>query len=181
MHYLMALVIVVLLLWALKRSVVQRFKRKSQPPAPRQPSAFAVPVSKQRTAPYVMVALLSLAAGWFFRTSLFPEHQALEPSVEPTKRNSSGPEIRPLATATPMPEIPRINADGCEWVKPFSREDGTYVKGHWRSKPGYAGECSLPEPDPVLLPHEKALIYEGPRGGHYHYSKSGKKVYEHRR
>jgi hypothetical protein len=63
-------------------------------------------------------------------------------------------------------------------VSSFAREDGTYVKNHWASKPGYAGECPLADPQPLPPPHEKAAVYVGPRGGHFHYSKSGKKVYE---
>lgn len=81
-------------------------------------------------------------------------------------------------TAPQNPETHRPSEDGCEWVSSFMREDGTYVSGHWSSKPGYAGECPLPEPRPLPTPHEKAVIHVGPRGGHFHYSKNGKKVYE---
>jgi hypothetical protein len=37
------------------------------------------------------------------------------------------------------------------------------------------------ETDTGLKTPSGQTIYEGPRGGHYHYSKSGKKVYERRR
>jgi hypothetical protein len=68
----------------------------------------------------------------------------------------------------------------CEWVKSFTREDGTFVQSHWSSKAGYAGECPLLAPEPLPQPHENLPIYEGPRGGRYHISpKSGRKVYEH--
>ena len=69
--------------------------------------------------------------------------------------------------------------DGCEWVKPFTRADGSFVEGHWASKPGQI--CSLiPTPAPASPQHQSFPIHVGPRGGEYHYSKSGKKVYEHR-
>jgi len=63
-------------------------------------------------------------------------------------------------------------------VNPFTREDGTHVNGHWSSKPGYAGECPLADPKTLPPPHERAPIHVGPRGGRFHYSKHGKKVYE---
>jgi hypothetical protein len=97
MHYLIAVVVIVLSLWALKRSVFRRLK--------------------------------------------------------PSRKFTHSP------TVTPNAEAPRTSADGCEWVNPFSREDGTHVNGHWTSEPAYAGECSsLPDPDPLPLPREKARI-----------------------
>jgi hypothetical protein len=207
MHYLIGLLIAFGFFWALKRAVVRLFKH-----TPRPAMMTAVKGPKHKTARYVAIALLTFAIGWFFRASLypepesrkpskiqppatvFPEHQFPEPSaIQPTaivfpEHQSLGPsKIQPLAAVTPNPETPRSSGSDCEWVNSFAREDGGYVKGHWSSKPGYAGECPLPEPAPLLEPtpspplHEPAPIHVGPRGGHYHYSKNGKKIYEPRR
>lgn len=90
-------------------------------------------------------------------------------AVVPVTPKQFDANVRPTVLA---PE-PASSSDGiCEWVNPLTKEDGTEVKGHWSSKPGFAGTCP---------PHEASPTYVGPRGGVYHYSKSGKKVYTHRK
>jgi hypothetical protein len=53
------------------------------------------------------------------------------------------------------------------------------VDGYWRSKPGCAGGCSLAADSAPKVESEKPPEYVGPRGGRYHYSQNGNKVYEH--
>jgi hypothetical protein len=72
-------------------------------------------------------------------------------------------------------------ADCCEWVRPSTRSDGTPVEGYWRNRAGCAGLCPLVTPAKESTPSQKPPIYVGPRGGRYHYSKSGNKVYEPRK
>jgi hypothetical protein len=71
--------------------------------------------------------------------------------------------------------------DCCEWVSPSTRSDGTGVDGYWRSKAGCPEGCPLATKTIELTPSPKPPIHVGPRGGRYHYSKNGNKVYEHRK
>lgn len=190
MHFLIGFIVASWLLWTLTRRAVRQFGRAPRPqPSPpllHQPPVVTTAIQgpRHRTARYALITLLALAVGWFSRGLLLPEHRSpkspvpagVTAIVAPSKsREPSGS----VAIKTPQnPETPHPSEDGCEWVSSFTREDGSYVSGHWSSKRGYAGECSLPEPQPLPTPHEKAAIHVGPRGGHFHYSKSGKKVYE---
>jgi hypothetical protein len=114
-----------------------------------------------------------------------PDHRSPKMTDSVTTATTPSPErLSPETTAglttttTRNAEAPQPSEGDCEWVSSFTREDGTYVPGHWSSKPGYAGACPLLDSKPLPPPHEKALTYVGPRGGHYHYSKNGKKVYD---
>jgi hypothetical protein len=44
-------------------------------------------------------------------------------------------------TAARNSEANRTSEGDCEWVNSFTREDGTYVRGHWTGKPGYGGRA----------------------------------------
>jgi hypothetical protein len=74
----------------------------------------------------------------------------------------------------------------CEWVVAYEGEDGTKVAAHWRTKPECSRPCiSAPIKESSGLESRTSItptpwIYTGPRGGRYHYSKNGMKVYEHK-
>jgi hypothetical protein len=104
-------------------------------------------------------------------------------AIPPT---SAAEDIRNPLASSDGPALDVETDSTCEWVKPSTRADGIEVQGYWRSKPGK--NCSLVEPERLsgetARPHRprntSKQIYVGPRGGRYHYSKSGKKVYEHK-
>src|SRR5437762_9354472 len=149
MHYLIAMLVAGLLLWALKR------RRRTPQPHPLPAIAIAAQAPKHRPALYVIFGLLALGASWFLWDAWFPEHPA--PNTTRTE-DSVASELHPLATVPPT-EALHSSGDGCEWVKSFTREDGTSVQAHWSSKPGYAGECPLLAPKPLRQPHEKLPVY----------------------
>ncbi len=185
MHYLIALA-ALFLLWRSTRALVRRFRPIS--PVPRipptdinpdhpLPSMTIATQPKHRWGPYFIGGLMIIGAGWFFRDALFPPRPRTH-SVEQNKNSTAPESLTPTAPQNAPPSY--FTQDGCEWVKPFTHGDGSFVEGHWISKPGHI--CPLiATPMPATQQHQSAPIHVGPRGGEYHYSKSGKKVYEHRR
>jgi hypothetical protein len=103
------------------------------------------------------------------------------PVVPPTASPSGRIEPPPRGvTPNPIPSG-ESEHDPCEWIAPSTRSDGTYVEGYWWTKPGSTSGCSLvAKSEPVPVVPEKPEVHVGPRGGLYHYSRSGKKVYERR-
>lgn len=87
------------------------------------------------------------------------------------------------------------NSYADEWVDGYTKRDGTYVNGHFKSSPNstnldnystqgnsnpYTGESGTRARDysPEASRYgEGQTIYTGPRGGQYYYSESGRKVY----
>ena len=81
------------------------------------------------------------------------------------------------------------------WVDGYIKRDGTYVPGHYRSSPNstnwdnyssqgnanpYSGEKGSRARDyssGSLNYGSGRPIHQGPRGGHYYYNDSGRKVY----
>jgi hypothetical protein len=112
---------------------------------------------------YAIAVVLALAGGfWLLNSGAVQDRPPDQRGVR-----STGPVDTP--------------ADCCEWVRPSTRSDGTPVEGYWRNRAGCAGLCPLVTPAKESTPSQKPPIYVGPRGGRYHYSKSGNKVYEPRK
>ena len=114
-----------------------------------------------------------------------PLSRVAEDSVPP---QSNAPSTASVRSNTPLSNGTRSPDECCEWVAPSTHQNGTLVEGYWRSNRECIGGCPLSEPPveakeqpPAKQLKAKAPSYVGPRGGHYHYSASGKKVYEHKK
>lgn len=148
------------------------------------PTRVAVPPSS--VAPESTLPSVSPAA----------DSHAIHPATgqsKPVQPELEQPELTPPQAVDNGIPNPPVSSDGsksnsetegsCEWVEPFTRADGVEVRGYWRGKPGRS--CSLVGPGDsssgtVRSPKTSKQTYVGPRGGRYHYSKNGRKVYEHR-
>lgn len=130
----------------------------------------SVRVRRRRIRRYCLLALTFVAAtiGWHLThekrtTSVLIAVPADKPATPVVPERPSRPPNVPTIA-------PTARDSACEWVRPFTKANGIEVKGYFRSKPGQG--CPLDT--------GSQQIYVGPRGGRYHYSKSGKKVYEHK-
>lgn len=144
-------------------------RRRNKVPPMEIPVPQFTTVEPQRGAPGYAIAALIVVAGvcsWFYFTTGLSPHEPAAPTrpVEPTAR------IEPLAT------VPEHTC--CEWVASSTRSDGTHVDGYWRSKPGCDDGCSLAKQHSEAVVSEKPAVHVGPRGGCYHFSRNGNKVYQ---
>ena len=168
----------------------RRPERESEPQALPAPSPTPAR-SRRRLGEYVLVGLFSLAAGWLLHTPFVPQHRAsllLQPdtSVSVPPERDTDDELPALSSQATVERLIKSGVSAsatspCEWVRAYTRKDGVRVAAHYRSRPGHAGECSSGN---NRIAHKRTAdqpVHVGPRGGRYHYSASGKKVYERRR
>jgi hypothetical protein len=129
---------------------------------------------------YAVAVLLALAGGyWLFNSGTAQDRPPDLRGVSSSAPKSS--EAVTSATGNLPSKKTATPADCCEWVRPSTRSDGTPVDGYWRSKAGCAEVCPLATKAKESTSSQKPPIHVGPRGGRFHYSKNGKKVYEHRK
>lgn len=136
---------------------------------------------------YAIAVVLALAGGfWLLNSGAVQDRPPDQRGVRSTGPVNTPPDCceqgKGVAEAKKAITGPvNTPADCCEWVRPSTRSDGTPVEGYWRNRAGCAGLCPLVTPAKESTPSQKPPIYVGPRGGRYHYSKSGNKVYEPRK
>jgi hypothetical protein len=88
-----------------------------------------------------------------------------------------------------------FGADAQTWVNGYTREDGTYVQGHYRSErnhtnhdnystsgninpfTGSSGSVARDYSSEASSYGSGRTIYTGPRGGQYYYNDNGNKTY----
>jgi hypothetical protein len=119
------------------------------------------------------------------------QSQPLEDTSEPQHSGTASPIVSEPTETVPKSPPPtqalestatmQSEQECCEWVGSTTRSDGTHVEGYWRSKPGCVAACPLAVTPEKHVLSNKPAVHVGPRGGRYHYSKNGKKVYEHRK
>jgi hypothetical protein len=139
-----------LLMRALKRRLTSIFRSPALTPGPRRP------VNRN-----LIFALIAVCAWFLFGVIYYHHSSQPEETMHPFTRPEGSAATGDSATPTGVDGGTRP-ADGCcEWVAPFTRENGTRVEGFWRSKPDCAGGCALSrhsaEPtDAVPAPHPEA-------------------------
>lgn len=157
------------------RKLRQLVRQRGRTAAEIEPPKFKIIEGPRRGGiGYAIAVLIALAVGYWLFASRSAQNQLGVTSSSP----------QPTVPAAPTAPVDREKTGGdaltncCEWVRPSARSDGTGVDGYWRSKDGCLEACPLATKTIESTPSPKPPVYVGPRGGRYHYSKNGNKVYE---